>query len=285
MPMHDAVLSAARPDTVGLWPGVSPTGGPVFRPLVVPASVLRVMLWAVASLAFVSLVLMILRYATLTGGNAFGIEHEQLADGSDAVMACLGVLAIPVGLGMLLFTRRAARNLEPLAVTDARYPAWMSVACWFVPVANLVLPSTVVEDTWRSSGSDGAPLTRARRPERPPFSVHLWWPCLVLGAVLVVAAKAAMPPSTGVDRSTWQVVLVLGSIGALVLAVGALALEVVVDEVASRQVRRADALGPPAWLRRRQERADARNGIEVDEQEDPVALALRTGTESPFGRY
>jgi len=287
MSMAQAVLRAARPATTGVWPGGSPFGGSTYESLVIAAWVLRFLLWAVAGLALVSLVSMVARFATLTGGEVFGFDHVRVAAWSDAVMLGFGLLALPVAVGTLLFARRAALNLQPLAVDDARYPSWMSVACWFIPVANLVLPSTVVEDTWRSSGSDGAPLTRSRRPERPPFALHLWWPCLVLGAVLVVVAKAAMPASTGVDRPTWQVVLVLGALGALVLGVGALALAVVMDEVASRQARRAVALGPPAWLRHRKEREAARRAAPetTEAAATEPAVPLRTGTESPFGRY
>jgi hypothetical protein len=77
------------------------------------------------------------------------------------------------------------------------------------------------------------------------------------------------------------VVLVLGGIGSLVLAVGALSLSFVVDDVRTRQARRADALGPPRWLRR----GEPRQAPVVEDEMVPAAPMRRADEGPTWGRY
>ena len=270
--------------TEGVWSTVGPDGVQPFRPLTSLSAPLRATLHVTALLALVALALLAGRFVTLEGSDVAGIEGPTLARWSDAVLWLLaGLIALSWALAVL-WTRRAARNLPTLSVRDARFPTWLGTWCWFVPLANLVLPYLVVEDLWRSSGEDGPPITLRRRFERPPFAVHLWWPCVVLGALLLAVAWLSMPSSTGVDVDTWRVVLVLGAIGALVLSVGAMALPIVVEEVRARQARRADVLGPPSWLV-----AHTPDGTEEDGDADTVVverIELRRQETGPtWGKY
>ena len=277
MDLQDAVLRARRDPTVGVWHTYGPNGIRPYRPLRGRAVVLRVALWAAALLSAGALVLVGLRFAANEQGEALGADRPLLADLGDASMWVLAVSGLLAGALLVAFVVRAARNLPTLAVEDARYRPATALWCWFVPVVNLVLPYAVVEDVWRASGPDGLPITRSRRPDRPPLAVVLWWPCLVLGALLLTVAGYAMPASPGVQLDTWRVVLVLGGIGALVLTVGFLSAAVTVGELADRQARRADALGPPSWLRR--------NDAEEAEVEEAVPAAMRNADDGLWGRY
>lgn len=279
MEMELAVLAADRADTEGVWTTWGPEGTAPYRPVRALSTLLRGALAAVAALAAAALVLIGARFAALDGGAVAGADEAALADWSDLTMVLLAGVGVLTGVLLVAWCARVARNLVALSVRDARFAPWMALACWFVPVANLVLPQLEVEDLWRSSGPDGPPLTRTRRSERPPFALHLWWPCLALGVLLVAVARLAMPPELGQELDTWRVVLVLGGLGSLVLGVGALALTVVVEDVSARQTRRADALGPPRWLQRRQPEA------EVVEERVPVAAMRRTEDGPTWGRY
>lgn len=248
--MDDVKLRASRPDTVGVWSQPGPQGTVGFRPVAARASALRVVLWLLALVALVALALVAARFAANESGEALGVDRADLARWGDAVMVGLGLGGLGAGIALVAFVHRASSNLAGLAATDARYSPSVALWCWFVPVVNFVLPYAVVEDVWRASGADGPPLTRARLQDRPSLVVYLWWPFLLLGSILLVAAGAATPSSPAIELTTWRVVFLLSSIGAFTLAFGCLSLAFVVGEIADRQALRAERLGPPKWLTR-----------------------------------
>ena len=285
MDVEAAVLRADRSPTEGVWSSVGPDGAVPYRSLGPLTAPLRALLHVVALLTLVARGLLAARFVTLEGGTVAGVEADALATWSDAVLWLVGGLGLLAAVVMLLWSRRAARNLRALSVRDARFPAWVATWCWFLPLADLVLPYLMVEDLWRSSGADGPPMTARRRYERPPFSVHLWWPCVVLGVLLLGIARLSMPASLDIEIDTWRVVFVLGSIGALVLVVGALSLAIVVDEVRARQDRRADVLGPPDWLEQHRG-PDADDEVATDDEPAEPPVALRAQDAGPtWGKY
>lgn len=281
MEMELAIVAADRTDTEGVWTTWGPSGTRPYRSVSSLSTVLRLVLVGVAALAAAALVLIVARFATLEGGDVLGVDGPQLSDWSDTVMALLGAAGLVSAVLLVVWSGRVANNLVALCVRDGRFATWLAWVCWFIPVANLVLPTMVVEDLWRVSGPDGAPLTRVRKRERAPFALHLWWPCVALGVLLVAIAGVAMPSTQGAELDTWRMVLVLGGIGSLVLAVGALALSSVVDDVRVRQERRAEALGPPRWLRRGEPQPTP-----VADAEMVPAAPMRRADEGPtWGRY
>lgn len=283
MDMQRAVLAADRGPTDGVWSTAGPSGTVPFRPLRALTAPLRIVLHVAAVTALVALCLLAARFVTLEGGDVAGLDLATLRTWSDTTLWVLAILGVVAFVLLVAWTRRASTNLQALLVRDARFPAWVGTWCWFLPLANLVLPYLVVEDLWRASGPDGPPLTARRRFERPPFAVHLWWPCAVLGSLLLMIARAAMP-GAGAEPATWRVVLVLGAIGALVLAVGAMALPIVVDEVRARQARRAEDLGPPSWLE--DHRPGGRGDADAPVSEEPEPVELRRQEAGPtWGRY
>lgn len=277
MEMELAVLAADRTDLDGVWPHWGPPGTVPYRSLRGATVALRLALRALAALAMVGIGAMAARYVALESGNPGSEEAQALARWSDRAMWLLAVIGAVVAVGIVGWARRAATNLAALCVRDNRFAPWQMWAGWFVPVANLVLPYAAVEELWRVSGPDGPPVSRVRRPERAPFAVHLWWPCIALGTMVASVARLAMPADAGRDVETWQVVVVLGGIGLLLLIVGTLALAVVLDEVSARQARRADLLGPPKRLRR--------VGAEPDTADDEVVVTMRDASAGPYGRY
>lgn len=279
--MDDAVRRADRPDTFGVWTQPGPHGTVGYRPVGARASAVRVLLWVLALVSLACLTLLVLRLAANESGSALGIERADLASLGDASMLALGVGGIVVGVLLVSFVHRAYSNLAGLMVDDARFKPAVALWCWFVPVVNLVLPYSVVEDLWRVSGPDGPPLTDIRR-DKPTMGVYLWWPFTTAGSALLFASWFSMPESETAHLTTWRVVFVMAAVGAFTLAVGLFAMSFVVGEIADRQVLRADRIGPPEWLLRRSRSADE----DGESAEVPEAPELRdVDAERNWGRF
>jgi hypothetical protein len=65
-------------------------------------------------------------------------------------------------------------------------PVW-AVACWFVPIANLIVPFQVVRDVWRFSRGQRGSLDSSER------TLLLSWWCFWLGAGLASVVADAFP--------------------------------------------------------------------------------------------
>lgn len=259
--MADVARRADRSETFGVWTQPGPHGTVGYRPVTARASAVRVLLWALGLLSLVCLGFLSARLAANESGEALGIARSDLARWGDAALVALGVGGAVVGVLLVAFVHRASSNLAGLMVVDARYPPHVSIWCWFLPLVNLVLPYSVVEDLWRVSGPDGPPLSESRN-DKPSLVVYLWWPLVIAGFASLVASWLSMPASPATNLTTWRVVFLLASFGAFTLAVGLFALSVVVGEIADRQILRAERIGPPEWLRRR--------GLDGSSEEDPV---------------
>ncbi|MDT0310586.1 DUF4328 domain-containing protein [Streptomyces sp. DSM 44917] len=84
----------------------------------------------------------------------------------------------------------ARRRAEALAPGRLRYRPWMAGLCWFLPMANLVLPKQIANDMWHA----------ASRPSRsggmaPHGRVNAWW-----GTALLLALPAAAPRLLPLDQ-------------------------------------------------------------------------------------
>lgn len=84
----------------------------------------------------------------------------------------------------LLWIWRARANAEVLSPVPPRLSRWWSVGCWFVPIANLVLPPRVLVDIWAASCAGRDPrdgyVPRIRL-------VRAWWVALWTCVALVVS--------------------------------------------------------------------------------------------------
>lgn len=74
------------------------------------------------------------------------------------------------GVAALLWLYRASANARALGATDLMgSPAW-TVAGFFIPLANLVMPYLNVRDLWKASVNP-----RDWQAERAPAAIGLWW--------------------------------------------------------------------------------------------------------------
>ncbi len=95
-----------------------------------------------------------------------------------------------VALAALLWIWRARLNAEVLSPVPPRLSRWWSVGCWFVPIANVVLPPLVLLDIWAASCAGRDP----RDGYVPGIRlVRAWWvaqwTCVVIVALIVLVGE------------------------------------------------------------------------------------------------
>ena len=98
-----------------------------------------------------------------------------VALGGGMLLAYLGLLG--AALAVPMWMHRCYRNLPALGSRGHFSPAW-AAGCWFVPIANLVLPYLAVRDVWAASRPGGR-WTAAL--------VAAWWIAWLAAWVLLVA--------------------------------------------------------------------------------------------------
>jgi hypothetical protein len=122
----------------------------------------------------------------------------------------------------------------------------------------MVLSKEVVDDLWRGSDPEVAPLSPAWRLQTVPYRVHLWWVTLLSSGVLLVAAQWALPELGTTDAAAARAGLVLAMLAHLAAAAAALLTLFVVQEVADRQELRVERIGVVRGLAKRPFRAKDR---------------------------
>jgi len=141
-----------------------------------------------------------------------------VALGGGTLLAYLGLLG--AALAVPMWMHRCYRNLPALGSRGHFSPAW-AAACWFVPIANLVLPYVAVRAVWAAS----------RPGERWNAAlVAAWWVAWLAAWVLLVTN----------GRLPWHGYVDLISTG-LMAGAGALFISIV-HLITRGQTRRAAAL-------------------------------------------
>jgi hypothetical protein len=232
---------------------------------------------AVASLASAGTSTPLLEPSRFDGADLS--QWEGRAQLTMVVCATFGALAF------VWWAARAYRNLPALGVRGLRFGARWATAMWFVPFVNLVLPKEVVDDLWRASDPDVAPLSTSWRLRTIPFRVHLWWISVLGAGLLIVVAQWVLPPPEATAGTASRVGLALVGLAHLAAAAGALLGTLLVHEVGNRQARRFQRLG----LLRPFDRLDASlKEDDAAEEVDPGELLPRLAhadTSTVWGRY
>jgi hypothetical protein len=250
--------------SVGVWTVPGPEGVVPYRPLSGHTTALRGVL-ALLGCSAVAMTLL-----SLTVARALGtwlpwprLHHPEWSElqtwGGLLAIVQLTLIAM-VTLLVVLWTRRAYRNLPALHVTGCRFaPRWATLG-WLIPGVNLVVPKLVLDDTWRASEPKARPWTTSWRQAPVPAALHLWMICSLAALPVVVLVQiqlsmmGSLPPSPKMVSSTETLYLVLAL--AEVLLVGCcVLLWRVVGMITERQRERAYVLGPAAPLRTEDEPA------------------------------
>ncbi len=132
----------------------SPDGG-TFRSAARLGRVVVVLLtWG----ALVSLALLVsnVRVLGLVSRAESGTVRRDELDTTSAWQHGLTLLQLGVfvatGVAFLVWLHRAYANLRPIGAPHVRHAPGFAVSCWFLPVANLVLPMRVVQELADKSG-------------------------------------------------------------------------------------------------------------------------------------
>jgi hypothetical protein len=174
------------------------TGGyvPALRPVGRVAITVAV-LFAVMAVSMEVFTFSMWRFLTLAAERVEGtcvalpppLAETLVTTMSVAFLTCVSA-ALCGALAALLWIWRARANAEVLSAVPPRLSRWWSVGCWFVPIANLVLPPRVLVDIWAASRADGE-----RRSEYLAWTrmVRAWWlaqwACVVLVVLIVLVAE------------------------------------------------------------------------------------------------
>lgn len=159
----------------------------------------------------------------------FGVHMRllgRLEDVNDLQLLTL----LGAAVGFVVWLYRAYGNLGVLGVAKPRFARGWTIAGWFVPFANLVIPKLLANDVWRA----GDPQVRVS-----PL-VHWWWALWLGGSVCGRAALAVVDGAGSLDALRQGVML-----DALAQALGmaaALTAIQVIRRATERQESRAAAL-------------------------------------------
>jgi hypothetical protein len=114
------------------------------------------------------------------------IVEVASADSRQATLALLHELVfVATAIVLIVWFRRAYRNLGPLGASWVRFKPGWATGGWFVPIFNAVRPKEIANDIWRVSDPDlptsldGPALGRPVAPV-----VDLWWLAFIVRAAL-----------------------------------------------------------------------------------------------------
>ena len=230
------LLAPPSPGTVAPMPTTRPPDQLRYRSL---AGLTTALTWLLGASILSALALAIACGNRLSKVNAFDDNRSfsTLSDVSDAddlvsaMASILGVITIAIFVVFIVYLYRASKNTE---LWDTRSRTWTpgwTIAGWFIPLANFVIPALVVADIWRrtpepASGREGGRSNSAG-------IVWLWWVLFVIG---FVGSRLDIDPDTldAARAQDW-----INIVASLMLAASAIPLIVIVRTLARRQQQTA----------------------------------------------
>jgi hypothetical protein len=235
---------AALAGYLGVWTAHGPTSTRAFRSLRSLTLALRVAL-AVVVLAGLSIsaaaAASLARYEQVF--SAMRLDEATVTRWEGMLQMTMAVAAVSAAVLFVSWVILSYRNLPALGVQPLRLSTKWATAVWFIPFVNVVLPKEVVDDLWRGSDPEVAPLSPTWRLQAVPYRVHLWWVTLLISGVLLAAAQWALPELGAPDAAAARAGLVLAMLAHLAAAAAALLTLFVVKEIADRQERRVVRIG------------------------------------------
>jgi len=143
-----------------------------YEPLHVPSLVMQIFFGLRFLLTFAAL-------------GAYFIDINTIADGmtaDDLMSTKLDRLTGPAGEivyyiaggALILWLRRAFRNLRALNVTDLKSKEWYCIWGWFVPIANLFTPPTVTQEVWKASTPETLDSVEWKKQKGSKLVIG-WW--------------------------------------------------------------------------------------------------------------
>lgn len=148
------------------------------------------------------------------------------------------LMFVITGILFLVWMARAHANLQNLGASGLRHsPVW-AVVGWFIPIANLWYPFSVMRETWRASDPE-FPHGEWRNAPSSPL-IPLWWALWIVAGGLGYAERLA----SSLDTVEVQSVLALSMLGNAVTIVCAVIAMQLVKRIGARQLQKAQSLTP-----------------------------------------
>jgi magnesium-transporting ATPase (P-type) len=176
----------------------------------------------------------------LSQGLPISLEEADFSDSFVRLTVFSGVgLLVITAIAFLMWLHRIVSNNGWLGSAGARFsPAW-AVGCWFVPLANYVLPVMAVAEAWRCAAPELSVSGReSGTDQRTPALIWLWWGFWIGAAVMGLAG--GLLGSKPIDVAAFQnaaIALMISTVLELIAAVLAIA---VVVKLTKRQEARAE---------------------------------------------
>ena len=167
--------------------------------------------------------------------NAFD-DHRTLTalgdlnDADDLVSAIggiLGVITLATFVVFIVYLYRASKNTELWNISSRTWTPGWTIAGWFIPLANLVIPALVVTDTWKRTPE--APTSGAADSGTSTGIVWWWWVLFVIG---YIGIQLDIDPDSfsGARAEDW-----INIVSSILLAASAIPLIVIVRTLARRE--------------------------------------------------
>jgi hypothetical protein len=139
------------------------------------------------------------------------LRDETLAMMTRVALLTWVIAGLGVALAGLLWIWRVRLNAEVLSPVPPRLARWWSVGCWFVPIANLVLPPLVLVDICAASCAGRDP----REGYVPSIRlVRAWWvaqlTCVVLVVLIVLGGQRVATDTLREWAVLWTLLAVVG---------------------------------------------------------------------------
>lgn len=154
--------------------------------------------WVVAlvlATASTYLLLGLLSLVVLLAHEGQAIPGETLSS-MQAGSAIELVLFLVGAVAWLIWQRRFNLRLRALGREGMRFSPGWSVAWYFVPFANFVLPPQVMQESWQASDPDSG--ATEWKDSRPSSLVYAWWSTFIIGNIV---SRAGLTSGLAGDRN------------------------------------------------------------------------------------
>ncbi len=132
---------------------------------------------------------------------------NRMSEQGNSFTQLAGIASLTTFILVVVWTWRSVSNLRVLDRTGARLSPGWTIAMWFIPVANLVLPYLVFQDLWRSSDPQSEAGDGWKRGHGSPLVAAAWSLYVVGACAPIVALTVVGTTDTSASDMAWLLLL------------------------------------------------------------------------------
>ena len=154
-------------------------------------------------------------------------DIDDADDVVSAMVSILGVISLAIFVVFIVYLWRASKNTELWDTSPRTWTPGWTIAGWFIPIADFVIPALVVSDIWRRTPEPRPSPDRA--PRNSTGIIWLWWVPFLIG---YIGSRLDIDPDTisAARSQDW-----INIVASILLAVSAVPLINIVRTLARRQ--------------------------------------------------